>query len=121
MRARHFSLLALSMALMLPVPTRAADNTPVAAWTFNGDFRRLYRDVAAGRHHAVGHDDLPRAEAPGHQALVFDGVDDYVRAPDDPSLRMTDAVTVDVWLMLDEPDTGGPQCIVDKGGERYRI
>jgi len=31
-------------------------------------------------------------------ALSFDGVDDYVEVPDDPSLHITDAITVEAWV-----------------------
>ncbi len=120
MISRPIATVACSLAMILPVAA-AAQNGPVAAWSFNGDFRRLYRDIAADTHHAIAASDLERAEAPGLQALVFDGQDDFVRAADDLALHMTDAVTLDVWLMLDEPDTGGPQCVLDKAGERYRI
>jgi hypothetical protein len=34
---------------------------------------------------------------------------------------MTDQVTVDVWLMVDDVTRTEPGCVVDKGGERYRI
>ncbi|MFW5868507.1 MAG: LamG-like jellyroll fold domain-containing protein, partial [Armatimonadota bacterium] len=43
-----------------------------------------------------------------------------LRVPDDPALVMTDALTIDLWLMIDSADAG-PQCIVDKRGERYRL
>jgi len=54
-------------------------------------------------------------------ALGFDGVDDYVRVPDDPSLDMTNGVTIAAWIFLDSytewasiVTKGG---IVDDGGE----
>ncbi len=119
-RARMLAA-ALALAMATPVLGYAADGDPVATWTFNGQFRRLCRDIASETHHAVFRGQPARVEAPGYQALAFDGAADCLTAPDDPALRMTDAVTVDLWLMLDEPDTGAPQCIVDKGGERYRI
>lgn len=34
------------------------------------------------------------------QAFSFDGVDDYVEVPDNPSLNMTNAVTVEAWINL---------------------
>jgi hypothetical protein len=38
--------------------------------------------------------------APGKigQALSFDGVDDYVDCGNNPSLNMTDAITIEVWI-----------------------
>jgi hypothetical protein len=34
-------------------------------------------------------------------ALGFDGVDDYVRVPDDPSLDMTNGLTIAAWIFLE--------------------
>jgi len=121
MRRRSLAVLGCVLVMILPEFLAEAQDGPVAAWTLNGEFRRLYRDVAGDRHHAIARGDLRRAEAPGYQALVFDGESNYVRAADNVDLRMTDAVTLDLWLMLDEPDTEQPQCVLDKGGERYRI
>ncbi|MGD9497493.1 MAG: LamG-like jellyroll fold domain-containing protein [Armatimonadota bacterium] len=109
------------LAMLVLAAAALAQDGPVAAWSFNGSLRRMHQDVAGQAHHAIAHSDLPQVEAPGLQAVVFDGLDDYLQVPDDAALQMTDAVTVDLWLMLDEPDTGQPQCVVDKAGERYRI
>jgi len=110
----------LAMVAALPLLLGADGEGTVAQWTFNGQYRRLSRDVAANKYHAVSSDDYSHAQSPGLQALVFDGVDDFLRVPDDPALVMTDAVTLDLWVMLDSVE-GGPQCLVDKGGERYRL
>ena len=34
----------------------------------------------------------------GGGALSFDGVDDYVKVPDDPSLDITDEITIEMWI-----------------------
>lgn len=109
----------LAVTVAVPFLLGANGDGPVAAWTFNGQFRRLSRDVAANRHHAISADDYARVEAPGLQALVFDGVDDFLTVPNDLALTMSDRLTVDLWVRVEQ--TGGIQCIVDKKGERYRI
>jgi len=53
--------------------------------------------------------------------MSFDGGRTHVMMPDRTHLRMTDALTVDVWLKLPKSALGKQQCVVDKGGERYRI
>lgn len=118
MTCPRLALLMCLLSVMVPVAIAGAQDGPVGAWSFNDGLRRMYQDSVDG-HHALAFENLPQVEAPGALAVVFEG--DYLRVPDAAELKMTDAVTVDVWLMLDELDTGEPQCIVDKGGERYRI
>lgn len=51
---------------------------------------------------------------PRGSALGFDGVDDYVRVPDAPSLDMTNGVTIAAWIFLDSYTEWAS--IVTKGG-----
>ncbi len=111
----------LTMMLATGALAQGGDQGPVAAWTFNGQLRRMARDVASNRHHAIAQADTTYVDAPGAQALVFDGRDTYLMVPGHPELAMSDRVTVDVWLMADDLDRAEPQCVVEKGGERYRI
>jgi hypothetical protein len=120
MRRWRFVTSVFAVMIAFPLLLGADGDGPVAEWTFNGEFRRMSRDVAANRHHAVAQDDYAQIDAPGLQAIAFDGVDDFLRVPNDPALVMTDSLTVDLWLMIHSAE-GGPQCVVDKGGERYRI
>lgn len=117
---RHL-LAACALVIALPPLAATADDGPVAAWTFNGQFRRLSREVATDTHHAVTRSDLRHVEAPGLQVIVLDGHADTLRVPDAAQLRMTESVTVDVWVRVERTDTPQPQCVVEKGGERYRI
>ncbi len=93
---------------------------PVAAWNFNDRHRRLIRDVAGDRLHASTRADLAYVDSPGGAALVFDG-HGAVSVTNDPALVMADTLTIDLWLRLDELPTTEPFCLVDKGGERYRL
>ncbi len=123
---KRWQIVSIPLALLVAVPLLgplalgANGEGPVALWTFNGEFRRLSRDVASDTHHAIAMGDYEHTEAPGLRAIVLDGVSDFLRVPDDPALVMTDALTIDVWLRIDT-DEGGPHCVVDKRGERYRI
>lgn len=47
------------------------------------------------------------------EALDFDGLDDYVQVPDDPSLDLSDAATVAAWVRV-AGSTGDHQIIVSK-------
>jgi hypothetical protein len=59
--------------------------------------------------------------APGGKARIFDGRTDFLQVRDHPDLRMTGSLTLDAWVWLEELHRGPPQCILDKGGERYRL
>ncbi len=111
----------LGMILFASLCACAQQAPPVATWDFNGHFRRLARDVAHDTHHAAASTDIELVDSPGGKAAVFDGADTYYRAKGHPDLAMTDQVTVDVWLMVDDVTRTEPGCVVDKGGERYRI
>jgi len=94
---------------------------PVAAWSFNARLRGLARDIATDTHHAGARLSTQYAESPGGHAILLDGVGSSLVVPRHPALLMTDSVTLDIWVRLETVDTGQPQCLVDKGGERYRL
>lgn len=103
------------------IAARAQEAGPVAAWTFNDNIQGLVRDVARGTHHLTASGLLQLVDAPGAKAAVFDGATTFLRARNHPDLMMSDRVTVDVWLMVDTTQPPEPGCVVDKGGECYRI
>ncbi len=111
-----------ALVLLAPAGALAEDaRPPAAAWVFGAGSLPLVRDVAAGRHHATAQAPLQAVPSPGGQALVFDGRAAWLRVPHHPDLVATDTVTVDAWVWIDSLDTPQPQCLVDKGGERYRL
>jgi hypothetical protein len=59
---------------------------------------------------------LPNSGSPpmGGSALSFDGIDDYVAVPDDPSLDLTNGFTVAAWIYLAEYTEWAS--VVTKGG-----
>ena len=116
---------ALIGSLLALLPTCAgaqpANDEPVAAWSFNGRLRRLARDIAGGRHHAGARASTEYVASPGAHALLFDGVTSHLVIRNHPDLVMQDTVTLDAWVWLDDLQFTEPQCLVDKGGERYRL
>ena len=94
MKRWQMALIALAMIVTVPLlgasALAAAGDGPVAAWSFNGQIRRLSRDVAADTHHALAHDEYASVEAPGLKALEFDGHDDFLTEPSDTAQVMSD-------------------------------
>jgi len=43
----------------------------------------------------------------GHSVLSFDGVDDYVKVPNSPSLDITSEVTIEAWIKANSWETTG--------------
>ena len=107
---RSFLQVALicALAVTLAACVQAQDEGPVAVWDFNDDLRGLMRDTASDTHHAVASQDTVQVDSPGGKAAVFDGLNTYYRAKGHPDLVMSDQVTVDVWLMLDDIDRPEP-------------
>ena len=60
------------------------------------------------------------AYAPGQigQAFAFDGVDDRVLIPDDPSLHLTASMTIEGWVRVDAFPTIGHGLILFRGDDR---
>lgn len=94
---------------------------PIAQWTFNGSYRKTVRDVSGHEHHVPEHPLSSYVDSPGGQAMVFNGHDTFLNVPGHPELNMSDQVTVDVWLMVDDPDRVRPGCVIAQAREHYRI
>jgi len=87
-------------------------------YTFSKRLDGLVRDSSGNRHHAVVAGQLGYTDSAAGTAAVFDGACTLTAAPA-PQLAMTNQLTVDVWVKSDE--FTAQQCVLDKGGERYRI
>jgi hypothetical protein len=107
MRSRTLLPLLASLGLLLATapPTGAA--TLAHWWKGNGDF---VDTIAANNGAAVGNTTF----ATGHdgQAFSFDGNDDYVSVPDDPSHYFSGSFALDAWVKTS--DTTGVQTIAAK-------
>jgi len=55
-------------------------------------------------------------DGPYGWALDFDGVDDYVDIPDDPSLDITDAITLTMWVKYQSYDLADWESFFRKSG-----
>jgi hypothetical protein len=54
-----------------------------------------------------------------NDALSFDGVNDYVEVPDDPSLNIRDKITIEAWVNPDSLSTVNQNSIVDRGNSYW--
>ncbi len=58
------------------------------------------------------------------KSFRFDGIDDFIDIPDDPSLNITDEMTISVWVNVDLEDTAPthqPILIKIEGNEGFRF
>ena len=95
-----------------------ADPRPVLVHTFVRQMPRLARDASGNGNHGISATPFTYVQSPTGHAARFDGAAVFaVRSASD--LIMTDALTLDAWLRIDSLEHGG--CVIDKGGERYRI
>jgi len=54
------------------------------------------------------------------QAMAFDGIDDYVNCGNDPSLDITDAITIEAWVKTNIVDSAD-HIIVDRADDTYSL
>ena len=91
---------------------------PVAHWRFDeGEGQIAFdetgnnNDGTLGASSAAGTDDPAWVTGKHGSALNFDGVNDYVNCGNDPSLDITDAITIEAWV---KPETVAGEGILDK-------
>ncbi|MBL7040187.1 MAG: LamG domain-containing protein [Pirellulaceae bacterium] len=120
---RRLSTLVITPVFILCCGTAlfAGEPGPVGVWSFDGRNETLVQDRSPFATHGIVRGTTERGPGPWGRAMSFDGERTYVMMPGRVHLRMTDALTVDVWLKLPKSALGKQQCVVDKGGERYRI
>ena len=95
-----------------------AQAQPVLVYTFGDQTPRLVKDHSGNGNHGVSSARFTYAASPTGHAAVFDGKATFaVRSTGD--LIMTDALTLDAWFRIS--DSTQTRCIIDKGGERYRL
>ncbi len=121
--------LVLAIGLFLPAATPAAADSLrplVGMWRFNGNAGDASGYSNNGTLKNFGPTPPPYWVAGKFsQALNFDGVNDYVQVPDNPSLDITNNLTIEAWVKLDSfsstrsyivsKDSGSP------GGRSYAL
>lgn len=83
-------------------PSAALPSGIVGAWRGEGDGK----DAVGSNHGSLKNGAGFGTGIVGH-AFDLDGGDDYVEIPDDPSLAVTSAITVEGWIRPDNVDSGG--------------
>jgi len=56
----------------------------------------------------------PKLYASANYALLFDGIDDFVRVPDTNSLDLSTGMTIEAWIKSSLVSDNGPRVIVSK-------
>jgi len=73
----------------------------VLHFTFDNDSDSLTTDSSSYGNHGIIHGTIPVAGGVSGSAMRFDGADDYIRVPRDPSLE-PDEITVATWVKMHE-------------------
>jgi len=90
---------------------------PVGYWQFEEGAGSTASDSSPYGNDGVIYGAIWGTSIDGSGALSFDGVNDYVQVPDDASLGITDAITIEAWVMYDQIPTGlDYACVVNKDG-----
>jgi hypothetical protein len=85
-------------------------NGPIAHWKFDEGSGSVAYDSAGTNDGTIHGATWTTGQLVG--ALDFDGVNDYVEIPDDPSLDITDELTVNAWVKYKKQTETGPRDIV---------
>ena len=91
-----FSLLVLAILVVIVSGGYAL---PISSWKFDEGSGTIATDSVDGNHGTIYGATWTTGIVGG--ALSFDGVDDYVDCGDDPSLDITDEITIEMWVMPD--------------------
>ena len=98
MRINIGVLFAIAVLSIIPAGVQAqSDDGLVGEWHFDEGAGSVVEDSSGN-----GNDGVIRGatwvKGKYGGALSFDGVDDYVEVPDSPSLDITDAITIELWV-----------------------
>jgi len=98
------------------------DENTIALWHFNDGEDKLARDAKGGRNNATLFNMDNKAWVPGQTnfgtALLFDGKDDYVSAPNSAELNLSSNLRLEAWVK--PANVSRESVIVDKQG-RYSL
>lgn len=104
---------------LLSVPRAAADL--VALWHFGKVDDGFVPEKTGSGMDLLIHGEAELVEGLDGKAMWFPGEEFYATTDNHPPLRMTNQVTVDVWIKPDEATQQGLNCVIEKGGNRYRV
>jgi len=107
-------LIWLLPCLLNPVITIAAEPNLVAYWTFDEGAGTIAYDSAGGNDGNLINGPVWANGRIGG-GLSFDGVNDYIRVPDSPSLDVSNIFTFSFWVYADESISPGG-CVISKDG-----
>lgn len=102
----------VTIAVLSILRSGLADPSLVAHYTFDDISESTARDRSGHGHNGIIHGAHSVKLTTG-SALEFDGVDDYVEIPDTPTLRLGQALTVELWVNPRFATTGG---LISKNG-----
>jgi hypothetical protein len=88
----------IALAYTVPSQSGKTDINTVALWHFDEGTGDTIYDASGNNNHGVINGATWTSEGKFGYGLQFDGVDDYVRVLDDPSLNLNDEVTVEAWI-----------------------
>ena len=88
----------IALAYTAPSQIGNADVNTVALWHFDEEEGDTVYDASGNDNHGVINGATWTSEGKFGYGLEFDGVDDYIRVLDDPTLDLTDEVTVEAWI-----------------------
>jgi hypothetical protein len=96
-------------------PQYSSDKDLVAYYPFNGNAN----DKSSYGNSGTVHGATLTKDRYGNKncAYSFNGIDDYIEVPDDPSLRITDEITVMLWTSMEYGAGGNDPRLVSKGGD----
>lgn len=112
MKYSMFFLLVISAFLMIPLSGESAQDL-VLYLSFDNDSGNAATDQSSFNNGATFQGNPQWISGKFGQALQFDG-QTWGEVPDDPSLDLTDAMTIEVWALV-EPGGEAIQSAVEKG------
>ena len=104
------SLLPMNSGNMSPMIMQAPSGM-VGWWKAEGN----PNDSSGGNHNGTAYGGASCVPGWNGQAFSFDGLNDYIQVQDDPALRMSSALTIELWLKR-QRRTGAYEYLVEKGG-----
>ena len=91
----------------------AIDTNLVGYWSFDEGSGTFLQDESENNNHGTIYGDAQWTQGISGQALMFDGVNDYVKIPDSDSIRISGDITLSAWVKTSTMKSTDP--IISKG------